>query len=56
MRLPIKTLSSYGVPLFSTGEIVVKGSHVIKQYLDNPGENRKNKIQCPRWRGMAPYR
>jgi len=37
------SLRSYGVPL---GEIVVKGGHVLKGYVDNPVATRENKIPC----------
>ena len=42
-----KSLKSYQVQTYDIGEIVVRGDHVIKQYLDNPDENKKNKIYCP---------
>ena len=37
------SLRSYGVPV---GEIVVKGGHVLKGYVDNPVATRENKIPC----------
>ena len=37
------SLHSYSVPV---GEIVVKGGHVLKGYVDNPIATRENKIPC----------
>ena len=41
------TLRSYRVAPGGIGEIVVKGAHVLKGYIDNPEADRENKVHCP---------
>ncbi|OUS04680.1 hypothetical protein A9Q81_06040 [Gammaproteobacteria bacterium 42_54_T18] len=40
------SLDTYKVKLGDVGEIVIKGKHVLKGYIDNPKANRENKIPC----------
>ncbi|MBF0225395.1 MAG: CDP-archaeol synthase [Desulfobacterales bacterium] len=41
------SLNSYKVPTGEMGEIVVKGEHVLKRYVDNPKATKENKIPAP---------
>ncbi len=47
-------LDSFTVPVWTSGEIVVSGEHVLKGYVDNPEANRENKI--PRSDGLVWHR
>ena len=40
------SLTSYEMEPGEVGEIVVRGKHVVREYLDNPAANRENKIPC----------
>ncbi|MBF0236152.1 MAG: AMP-binding protein [SAR324 cluster bacterium] len=46
-RVDERGLVPYRVKTGEPGEIVVKGRHVLREYIDNPRANRENKIQTP---------